>query len=185
MSLVDLERPWAWFDASGNKLWGGVLRAGRIEHCLSAEASVTLAPGEPVRLSDASSVFPRWDLATTADPIKGVLAVVGTTAAAETGMFGVVIEQIKAGEVGRVAAIGSLVAVKCKNPPGSNVRGSMVISDAAVARQVDAAVANASYLVSHPHVKPGLILGYVAQPAGVGAGQTGSLTQLGILVNPS
>lgn len=185
MTSVDLERPWSWFDASGNKLWGGLLRAGVIMHCLSAEASATIQPGEPLRISDTGSVFPRWDLATTADAIKGIMAVIGTTAAAELLMCGVAIEQIKSGETGRVAGVGSYVAVKCKNPPTSNVRGSAVISDAAVARQVDAVTSGGAYSQTIAHIKPGLMLGLVAQPAGVGAGQTGSLTQLGIVVMPS
>jgi len=187
MVSVDLERSWTWFDASGNKFWQGMLRAGIIYQCLSTEAAgTTLQPGEPVRLVDAApTAFPRWDLSATSDPIKGVLGVLGTTAAAEVGMFGVVLEPIQSGTTGRVAGIGSLVAVKCKNPPASNVRGSMVVSDSGVARQVDAQVQPGTYGTgTAAHVKPGLILGFVHVPAGAGAGQTGSTTQLGIFVNP-
>lgn len=187
MVSVDLERSWAWFDSSGTKFWSGLLRAGIIYQCLSTEAAgTTLQPGEPVRLVDsAPTAFPRWDLATTSDAIKGVLGVIGTTAAAELMMFGVVLEQIPSGLTGRVAGLGSLVAVKCKNPPTSNVRGSAVISDAANARQVDAVTSGGSYSQTIAHIKPGLILGYVDVPAGTGAGQTGSTTQLGIFVNPA
>lgn len=186
MVSVDLERSWSWFDASGNKFWQGLLRAGIIYQCLSTEASVALQPGEPVRLQENSpTAFPRWDLSTTSDPIKGVLGVIGTGAAAEVGMFGVSLDVIPAGQQGRIAGIGSLVAVKCKNPPTSNVRGSMVVSDSGVARQVDAQVQPGTYGTGTAgHVKPGLILGFVHVPAGTAANTTGSNTQLGILVNP-
>lgn len=185
MSPVDMERSWSFVDASGNRFWNGVLRGTNVEHCISTEASVTIAPGEPLKLDGTNSDWPRWDLPSTSDPVKGTLKVLGTTAAAEVGMIGVAIDHIKPGEQGRVAMAGCWVAVKCKNPPTSNVVGSAVISDAAVARQVDAVTSGGAYSQTIAHIKPGLILGYVAKPAGAGAGQIGSTTQLGIVVAPA
>jgi len=186
MTSVDMERSWAWIDSSGNRFWSGLLRAGIIFMAISSEAAgTTIAPGEPLRVDDTNSAFPRWDLATTADAVKGILNVIGTTAAAELGMCGVALEQIPSGLQGRVAGMGCWVAVKCKNPPTSNVRGSMVISDAANARQVDAVTSGGAYSQTIAHIKPGLILGYVAKPSGAGGGQIGSTTQLGIVVAPA
>lgn len=182
--LIDLERQWAFSDPSGVKYFGGVLRTGQILDVINADTT-TIVPGTPVKVDAAGSAWPRWDLAVaTNEPIKSKIGVKNTTAAAELGLIGVALEYIVAGQQGRIAGRGCWVAVKCKNPPASNAVGSIVIQDTGTASQVDTVQSGAGYAQTIAHVKGGLALGTVLCPAGAGAGQTGSTTQLGIEVNP-
>lgn len=184
--LIDLERQWAFTDPDSTtnaRYFGGVLRTGQIIDVINAD-STRIAPGTPVKIDAAGSAWPRWDLATTSEPIKSKIGVKNTTAAAELGLVGVALEYILPGQQGRIAGRGTWVAVKCKNPPASNAVGSIVIQDTGTASQVDTVQSGGSYSQTIAHVKGGLALGTVLCPAGAGAGQTGSTTQLGIEVNP-
>lgn len=183
--LVDLERQWVFSDPSGNRYWGGLLRTGQILDVVSAEASAAIAPGTPVKYDASGSAWPRWDLATTSEPIKSKIAVKNTTAAAEVGLIGVALEYILPGQAGRIAGRGCWTSVKCNATlGGSSAIGAAVIQDSGVASQVKTAALSTGTYANISPTLVGLGLGWLRQVNGTGAGTTGSTTQLGIEVHP-
>lgn len=174
---VDIERQYLVRAADGTAYWDGLLRAGEIMEVINNEASLTLGFGEACREDAGStgSTWPRWDLAASSEPVKKEERVLRISAATNVFLRGVAIENIPSKQQGRVAGTGSLVAVKCINPPTSNIVGS-AITGSATAGSVDT--------VLNGPAAAGICLGLVAKPSGVGAGQIGSTTQLGAFVSP-
>lgn len=180
---IDNERTYSFVGPDGTLWWSGVMRVGLILEVVSAETSVTIAPGEPLEFDAASSVSQYWDnvdlsTAVLPTPRKHVIGVTRSDAAASEKLIGVATEHIRPGRQGRAAGMGSIVGVKCITAASitNNSVGACVISDSANAGQVQATT-------TIPTV-PGACLGNVWFVAGTGTGQSGSLTQLGILVNP-
>ncbi len=173
-------------DAAGNLLWQGAALILNAIEATSAEASNTVGVGEAVRLDNTTSVIPRWDYANTGTdvPAPGVVKVLRVSAAANTGFIGVALEPIAPGKQGRIAPVGTITCVKCINPPTSNTLGA-AITGSATAGSVDAPLAANAVSTATGIPAGGTMLGRVIQAAGTSANQTGSLTQLGVLVVPA
>lgn len=174
---IDLERSWTFFDASGNKYWSGVLVTGQTRMIYNAEASATIAAGEAVIASAATSSWPHWDRAATSDPVKAQQSGVRVAAAASVGFLGVALENIPAGKTGRVGGRGYHVTAKCLTAASltSNTLGAAA-TGSATAGSLDAVATE---------LLQGRTLGIVLMPAGVTIpSQSGSLTYIGVDVNP-
>ena len=182
---VNIERQYLVRAADGTAYWDGLLLAGEIFEAVNAEASATVLAGETVRFDSANTTpsWPRWDLPSTSEPIKKMLPILRLSGSLNLLLPGVALENVPPGVVGRFAGKGSFVSTVCINPPNSNVVGSGVQSSATVGA-VTANIHAGVYTANTMHVTPGLGVGFVCKPAGVGAANTGSLTQLGILVAP-
>lgn len=174
--FLNLERPWSFFDASGNKYWSGIMLTGKVIEVYNAEASATMAAGEAIIIDEASSVWSRWDLAATADAPKQVIGGKRVAAAASVGFIGVAGENIPAGKIGRVYGRGTWAAVKslASGSITSNAKGSHV-TGSATAGSVDAVIAAA--------LVPGRRLGTVMIAAA--ATGIGGTTYLGVDINPA
>lgn len=179
MSFVDIARPWQFVGPNGTRYWSGLLQTGVERVVLNANANeLVLQPGTAV-IADPSgtTAFPRWDLPSTSDPVTGLIAVDQVQSALDVSFIGVALEAIPAGRMGRVGGRGTLCCVKSINPPTASAPGHPVIGSATPGL-VD-------IVGPDPAVdRTGTILGMVIVPPGTGAGQTGSLTQSGIEVNP-
>lgn len=146
-----------------------------IEAITNSEASTVIGRGEAVCVDGTNSVFPRWDYSTAGTDNPGICVIKAKRIASSSsvGFLGVAMENIAVGFEGRIATAGSIVAVKCINPPTSNAAGSIAGSNGSpTAGSVDG---SATYVV-------GKKLGTILIPAGTSAGQSGSVTQLIALV---
>lgn len=172
--FVNLERPWSFFDASGNKYWSGIMLTGKVIEVYNAEASTTIAAGEAVIVDEATSVWSRWDLAATADAPKQVVGAKRVAAAASVGFIGVAGENIPAGKIGRVFGRGTWAAVKCITGLTSNAVGAHA-TGSATAGSIDTVTAAA--------LVPGRRLGTVLiSRTATGIGGT---TYVGVDINPA
>lgn len=174
--FVNLERPWSFFDASGNKYWSGVMLTGQVIEVYNAEASATIAAGEAVIVDAATSVWARWDLSATADAPKQVIGGKRVASAASVGFIGVAGENIPAGKIGRVYGRGSWAAVK-------SLASGSITSNAVGSTVMGSATAGACDAKSAAAFLPGLSLGTVMIAAA--ATGIGGTTYLGVDINPS
>lgn len=174
---VDLERSWTFFDASGTKYWSGVLITGQTRFIYNAEASATIAAGEAVIASAATTSWPHWDRAASSEPVKGWQSGVRVAAVASVAYIGVALENIPAGKEGRVGGRGYQVSAKSLTAASltSNTVGAAA-TGSATAGSLDAVATE---------ILQGRTLGIVLMPAGVTIpSQSGSLVYIGVDVNP-
>ncbi len=168
-------RPWAIRGADGTIVYEGL----GLEPPYDAKntGSATIGRGEACTLeAGADTSLGRWDL-TSSDvtfATELVLGVERVDAAADVGFVGVAKENIPALSTGRVAGAGAIIPVKCLVAPTSNVVGNAVIGSA-TAGSVDS-------IATAP--TKGTVLGEQVILAGVAAGQSGSTTQLVVLICP-
>jgi len=178
MHGIDLERSWTFFGVDGVRYWNGCLRTGQVIEVLAT--SENIAAGEAVTNIITSSAWPRWDLAASAEPVKTALAGRRVQAATTQCFLGVALENIVLSKIGRVGGRGTMAAVKSLTVGSltSNTLGAIATGSGTAGSIDGVAAANNNF--------HGRILGVVMCIAGTtGAGtDTGSLTQLGVDINP-
>jgi hypothetical protein len=184
-SFIKFDRPLLIRDGKGTVVYEHAAFARAVE---DVKATAAIGRGEAVIMDQTNSVLPRWDYSvigvdvnfagvqvsggTTNSPC--VLAGVRVATATSKCYLGVAMENIATGVTGHVCVDG-ISAAKCVNPPNNNVLGNPVIGHATPGL-VDAVTTNP--------IAVGICLGSVYVIAGTAAGSMGSLTQLGVLINP-
>lgn len=149
------------------------------------DAAAAMLAGEGV-IYDNDSVIARFDTVAaggtpaTDIPQTEVLKATRIAAATDGPFLGVTLGAIAVAKQGVVASDGSVLCVQCIDPPTSNTVRSKVIGSS-TAGKVNATAANAVDVATGVPAG-GTLLGRVLKPAGTGAGQTGSATQLGIII---
>jgi hypothetical protein len=209
-TVIRFEQMYLIKDAGGNLVWQGAammlnamegvnvdVTAGGTAPAFSCNINV----GEAVVMDQTTGllVIPRWDYANTGTdiPAPGRLALRRVAAIADTGVVGVALETavgFLAAAQGlpaptqkpiRFAPVGSICCVKCVNPPTSNTLGAVLAGSATQGSVNAAAPANVAGAAAGIPAG-GTMLGRVVVVAGnTLVTQTGSLTQIGVLVNPA
>jgi len=165
----------------GTVLWTGAGKMGVLLDVFNGDATA-IGIGEAVVFDVTASRIPRWDVAASGTAIPEVLSGkrVFNTGALNKGYLGVAAGPIAVGATGPVLGAGSICCVKSLTAASltNNVLGAYVIDS------TTQGAVNASNTL--PTVPIGY-LGKVLKLAGAtgGATDSGSLTQLGILVMPN
>ena len=134
----------------------------------NGHATTTITPGMAVIIdttaANITGFIPRWGATVRVNPVK--LSVIPCTAAANTGMVGVAIDNIYPGKSGRVA-VGGFVTALCITGTCTTV-GHALLGTTSTAGSVTSSSAPAI----------GTSLGTIIVAAGTGAGATGSATEV-------
>jgi len=177
MSGVDLDRPWQFMGPDGVRYWSGVLRTGMVLEVVNQDSS-DMTAGEAVIQGNWFG-WPRWDQPANIDPrtprLYGGMRVANAT---DQPFIGVTMESIPQGKTGPVLGRGSLCCVKSLTAASLsyNTSGAVVFGSNSQGC-VDCQQAN--------FANSGRTLGMVLAYASLGSTGSGSLTQLGIEVNPA
>jgi hypothetical protein len=176
------EKPFLIRDAAGNAIYESAAFLQNVEDMQNSD-TVVIARGTPVQLDQTNSVFPRWDYSTAGtDTIPRCQISVKNCVSGGKALLGVALETIPfpgANQLvptltqGRVAVGPTIAAVKSKGSDDATLMDH-VIADATAA-QVTTATSLSTL---------GTGLGYQLIPEGTGAAQSGSATQIIILISP-
>ncbi len=156
----------------GTTIFEGGAQVKNVIQAVNGEASAVLARGEAARIDPTNSDLMRWDKAIgDTQGVKDAVKVLRVSALTDVGFLGVALNSAPAGGTVAVAGSGSVLCVKC-------VSGSGTVGNAYTGSATAGSVGNQAA----PSI--GQVLGVVVKAPGTAAGQTGTLTQGGVLVAP-
>jgi hypothetical protein len=172
--FTKFEKPYAIRDAGGLIVYESAAFLQGVEDFKNTSASTLIVRGGAVIIDQVNSAFPRWDYSTAGTDTlpKCLIGGIRVASATSTCYLGVALENVPAGQMGRVATTGSISAVNCATSLTSAVLGNSVIGHA-TAGLVDA-------VATAPAV--GLMLGMMVVINGAASGSSGSTGQLSVLI---
>lgn len=115
----------------------------------------------------------RWDTGNSDRIAPNAIRVLRGAAASDVMQIGIALEPIPAGAKGEIASLGSIVMARHDGLTTASLGVPIGVSSAG-----DGSVSENAVFTD------GTILGMVVISNGTGAGQSGSITQVGVLINP-
>lgn len=177
MGYATYEKPYAIKDAGGNTVYEhAAFVKDWLEVTNSDTATIPRGCGVICDAASGGSVFPRWDYSVAGTDTIPVCVLKGkrVAAVASVNFYGVAGEAIPVGAQGRVLGPGTICAATCVASLTSSTLGGVVVGSATVG-SVDSTASLAT---------SGRCLGNLLQANGTSAGQSGSTTQLIVLIAP-